>query len=76
MSPELNSDHSYVLEGVLHSMSSFDSVFVPDRWAERAFQVDPISSRRFASSIAMNVVMPMTRPPASLAVKGNITSAA
>ena len=42
------------------SSSSLLSVFVPLRCAERAFQVDPISTRRLTASAFMKVVMPMT----------------
>ena len=40
--------------------NSLLSVLVPVRWAERAFQVDPISTRRTSGSTFMYVVMPMT----------------
>lgn len=44
------------------SSRSLLSALVPVRWAERAFQVDPISTRRLSASAFKKVVIPITAP--------------
>src|SRR5450755_2858620 len=58
------------------SSISLHSVLSGVRWTRRAYQVEPISTRLFAASTFMYVVIPQTRPAASRTAKGSMLPAA